>query len=123
LLDRTRTRVARIVRPDHTCLVLTRGHEPFCAPLLSKGVLGPLVIQPCGRSTAPAILYGLLRIADSAPSDAVAVFPSDHYVSDDARFMAIAAKITRGRTARSWAFSFGEPQSGACWLVDDRGRR
>jgi len=87
LLDWTRTRVARTVRPDRTCLVLTRSHERFYAPLLVEE-LGPLAIQPRGRGTAPAILYGLLRVADGGSSDAVALFPSDHYVSDDARFMA-----------------------------------
>jgi mannose-1-phosphate guanylyltransferase len=88
LLARTRARVARTVRPDRTCLVLTRSHEAFYAPVLATGPIGPLVIQPCGRGTAPAILYGLLRIAEAGPQDAVALFPSDHYVSDDARFMA-----------------------------------
>jgi mannose-1-phosphate guanylyltransferase len=88
LLDWTRARVARSVRSDRTGLVLTRDHEPFYAPLLAKGPPGPMVVQPCGRGTAPAILYGLLRIADTGPMDAVALFPSDHYVLDDARFMA-----------------------------------
>ncbi len=88
LLDRTRTRVARTVRPDRTCLVLTRSHERFYGPLLAKVPPGPLVVQPCGRGTAPAILYGLLRVADGGSSDAVALFPSDHYISDEARFMA-----------------------------------
>ena len=88
LLERTRARVARLVRSDRTCLVLTRSHESFYAPLLAKGPLGPLVVQPCGRGTAPAILYGLLRVAETGPDDAVALFPSDHYVSDDGRFMA-----------------------------------
>src|SRR5262249_38399061 len=40
------------------------------------------------RGTAPAILYALLRMAEDGPNGAVAIFPSDHYVSDDARFMA-----------------------------------
>lgn len=88
LLDRTRARVAQTVRPDRTCLVLTRSHETFYAPLLAEEPFGPSVVQPVGRGTAPAILYGLLRIAEEGSSDAVALFPSDHYVSDDARFMA-----------------------------------
>ena len=88
LLDRTRARLARMVRPDRTCLVLTRRHEPFYAPLLAEGPPGPLVVQPCGRDTAPAILYGLLRVAEAGALGAVALFPSDHYVSDDTRFMA-----------------------------------
>jgi mannose-1-phosphate guanylyltransferase len=88
LLDRTRGRVGLVVRPDRTCLVLTRRHEAFYAPLLAGAPPGPLVVQPCGRGTLPAVLYGLLRVAEAGPLDAVALFPSDHYVSDDARFMA-----------------------------------
>jgi mannose-1-phosphate guanylyltransferase len=88
LLDQIRRRVQLSVRPDRTCLVLTRSHEPFYTPLIGDVPLGSLIVQPCGRGTAAAILYGLLRIAEAGPSDAVALFPSDHYVSDDARFMA-----------------------------------
>ena len=88
LLDRTRARVARIVQPERTCLVLTRPHEPFYASLLADVARESLVVQPCGRGTAPAILYGLLRVAEVAPLATVALFPSDHYVSDDAAFMA-----------------------------------
>jgi mannose-1-phosphate guanylyltransferase len=87
MLECTRARVARLVRPDRTCLVLTRSHERFYAPLLAANPPGPLVIQPGSRGTASAILYGLLRVAEKGPSDAVALFPSDHYVSDDAHFM------------------------------------
>jgi mannose-1-phosphate guanylyltransferase len=88
LLGRTRRRVQLSVRPERTCLVLTRPHERFYAPLVADAPPGSLVVQPWGRGTTPAILYGLLRIAETGPSDAVALFPSDHYVSDDARFMA-----------------------------------
>jgi mannose-1-phosphate guanylyltransferase len=88
LLDRTRRRVALTVQPERTLLVLTRHHEPFYAPLLADVPPARLVVQPASRGTAPAILYGLLRVAEAAPLGAVALFPSDHYVSDDARFMA-----------------------------------
>jgi nucleotidyltransferase-like protein len=35
LLDRTRSRVALLVKPDRTCLILTRAHERFYVPLLA----------------------------------------------------------------------------------------
>jgi mannose-1-phosphate guanylyltransferase len=88
LLDRTRRRVALVAEPQQTLLVLTRHHEPFYAPLLADAPPGQLLVQPASRGTAPAILYGLLQVAEAAPLAAVALFPSDHYVSDDARFMA-----------------------------------
>jgi mannose-1-phosphate guanylyltransferase len=88
LIDQTRRRVALTVEPDRTLLVVTRHHELFYAPLLADVPSGRLVVQPRSRGTAPAILFGLLRVAEAGPLDAVALFPSDHYVSDDARFMA-----------------------------------
>jgi mannose-1-phosphate guanylyltransferase len=88
LLDRTRRRVALSLEPERTLVVLTRHHEAFYAPLLEDAPAARLLVQPASRGTAPAILYGVLRVAETAPLGAVAVFPSDHYVSDEAGFMA-----------------------------------
>src|SRR3990170_3044487 len=57
--------------------------KQFC-PILGKRTL----LEQTRRRTAPAIVLGLLRLADVAPQDPVAIFPSDHYVSDDEVFMA-----------------------------------
>ena len=45
------------------------------------------MIQPENRGTAPAILYALLRLSRVARDAYVAVFPSDHFVSDDREFI------------------------------------
>lgn len=87
-LEQTRRRVALGVDAARTVLVLTRRHERFYAPLLPDILPACLVVQPRGRGTAPAIVYGLFRIADTDPAGSVAILPSDHYVSDDAAFMA-----------------------------------
>lgn len=87
LLDQTRRRVALSVAPAQTLFVLTRAHEPFYAPLLGDAAREQLVVQPRNAGTAPAILYSLLRLSKSAPTSAVALFPSDHFFSDDAAFM------------------------------------
>jgi mannose-1-phosphate guanylyltransferase len=88
LLERTRRRVALTIPPDQTLMVVTRHHEPFYAELRAEVGSRGLVVQPAGRGTAAAMLYGLLRVAEAVPQGTVAVLPSDHYVSDDARFMA-----------------------------------
>jgi mannose-1-phosphate guanylyltransferase len=87
LLEQTRRRAALAIRPDRTLLVLTRRQERFYLPLTAKTPPHRMVIQPEDRGTAAAILYGLLRISTVSPMGAVAIFPSDHYVSDDVRFM------------------------------------
>ena len=91
LLEATERRVAFAVRPNRTLVALTRVHERYYGPLVAGRPVRSLVVQPENRGTAPAILYGAMRIARSAPLGAVAVVPTDHYVSDDARFMSHVA--------------------------------
>ena len=87
LLDQTRSRVALAVRPDQTMFVVTQNHARFYKPLLSGVQPQQLVAQPKNVGTSSAILYSLLRLSLVAPSSSVAFFPSDHYFSDDDRFM------------------------------------
>jgi mannose-1-phosphate guanylyltransferase len=46
-----------------------------------------LIVQPENRGAAAAILYSLLRLSKFVPTADVALFPSDHFVSDDRHFM------------------------------------
>jgi mannose-1-phosphate guanylyltransferase len=88
LLDETRRRGGVSIPPGRTFFSVTTTHARFYAPLLADVRSSQVVAQPGNRGTAPAILYALLRVASVAPEDPVAILPSDHFVSDDARFMA-----------------------------------
>jgi mannose-1-phosphate guanylyltransferase len=87
LLEQTLQRVTLSLAPERTLIVATRSHERFFPPFLNDMPAPQLVVQPQNQGTASAILYSLLRLAAMAPQDAVAIFPSDHYVADDAAFM------------------------------------
>ena len=91
LLEQTRRRAALVIPPARTVVTLTRGHERFYRTLLGGMPKHCAVIEPESRGTAPSIRYGLARIAKRAPTGAVAVFPSDHYISDASAFMAHVA--------------------------------
>jgi len=100
LLEQTRRRVATFAPGERVLIVLVDAHERFYAPLLTDVLPRCLVIQPENRGTAPAILYGLLRLTTMTPVAPVALFPSDHYVSDDRAFIAhveAAAEAVRAR--------------------------
>lgn len=101
LLDRTRRRTALAVPPERTLVVVTRAHERFYAGQLVDVPSGHVVVQPANKGTAPAILYALLRLATLGPTDAVAVFPSDHHVSDDVTFMAHVDAAFQAVSARA----------------------
>jgi mannose-1-phosphate guanylyltransferase len=87
LLEQTLRRVSLLVPLHRTITVLSRTHEPFFSPLLRGIASGSILIQPENRGTATAILCALMRLIEAGHSGAVAIFPSDHYVSDDFIFM------------------------------------
>jgi len=100
LLDRTRRRADLLTRPDQHVIVVTRAHEPYYAGLATELAPDRLVVQPHNAGTAAGLIYPLLRIRQLAGNVIVAVFPSDHYVSDDGAFvtaMTHAVEVARAR--------------------------
>jgi mannose-1-phosphate guanylyltransferase len=87
LLEMTLRRISLAVPADRTVVVLTEIHESFYNSILKDAPPCRPLIQPNNRGTAPAILYNLLRVASLDPKSSVAIFPSDHYISDDEAFM------------------------------------
>jgi mannose-1-phosphate guanylyltransferase len=100
LLDRTRRRADLLTRPDHHVVVVSREHEPYYAGLAAELAPDRLVVQPRNAGTAPGIIYPLLRIRQLAGDTPLAIFPSDHFVSDDGVFVTAvmhAVSIVRAR--------------------------
>jgi mannose-1-phosphate guanylyltransferase len=87
LIGRTRRRVSLAVAPRNTMFVVNQAHEPFYAPILHGVTRSNLVVQPENKGTAPAILLALVRMAAVHPDASVAIFPSDHFISDERQFM------------------------------------
>jgi mannose-1-phosphate guanylyltransferase len=87
LLEQTKRRTSLVIPPSQTITVLNRAHEQFYSPLLCGSSATNLLIQPANRGTAAAILAALMRLVETGFDGAVAIFPSDHYVSDDSIFM------------------------------------
>jgi mannose-1-phosphate guanylyltransferase len=100
LLDRTRRRADLLARPDHHVVVVSREHATYYQDLVGELAPDRLVVQPRNAGTAPGVLYPLLRIRQLAGNVPVAVFPSDHYVSDDAAFIAAVGHAVAAARAR-----------------------
>lgn len=87
LLERTQRRIALSVSSGRTVIVVNRFHQRFYSPLLSEIPERNLVRQPRDRGTATAIIHGLFRLIALGQRDPVGIFPCDHCVNDDQRFM------------------------------------
>jgi len=87
LLRQTLDRVELAIPRERTVVVATRSHEPFLATEFASAPAPEVLVQPRDRGTAAGILLPVQWIAGQDPGATVAVFPSDHFVADDAAFM------------------------------------
>ena len=87
LLRMTPRRVRFALDPARTLTVVTRAHERFFSPMMAELPHCRLLVQPRNRGTATALAYAAFHLAELDHSASVAIFPSDHWFSDDAGFM------------------------------------
>lgn len=125
LLDQTRRRVALSVIPGRTFIVVTQKHQHFYDSLSRQISPGLLLQQPGNKGTAPAILYALLRVATKSPKAIVALFPSDHYFTDDEEFMshidtAFDAAQTQPETVTLLGITPTTPEKEYGWIEPQR---
>ncbi len=113
LLEETQRRAALEFSRERTVYVVNRVHESYYRPILARESSANLVIQPRNAGTAPAILYSLLRIVMVDRDAIIALFPSDHYISDSRKFMAhIRTALDTARQRRDLIVLLGlEPES------------
>ena len=113
LVEETRKRVAVEVARERTLFLLNRLHERYYSEILSDTPASNLIEQPRNVGTAAAILYSVLKIATADPQAIVGFFPSDHYVSEDRRFMAhIRSAFDTARSRQDLVILLGiEPES------------
>lgn len=89
----TLDRVALGVPSIRTTVVTLRSHAPYFPEQWAGPEPPHMLIQPSDRGTAAGILLPLHWIARQDPGATVAVFPSDHFVSEPATFMAHVTQI------------------------------
>ena len=87
MLRHTIDRAQVCIPNEHIIIVITKHHLSYAEKDLSDRPEGTVVIQPKNRETGPAILLPLLRILLLDPEAQVAIFPSDHFVQREKRFM------------------------------------
>ena len=87
LLERTLRRTGRRIPLARTLVVVNRDHLPVANAQLHDVLPLNLIVQPENRDTGPGMLLPLAVLERRDPEATVAVFPSDHWISSDRRFM------------------------------------
>lgn len=90
MLGETLERLGRIT--DAPPMVLTNEVHRFgvAEVLRQRGARGAIVLEPCARSTGPALAVAALLLADE-PDAVVLAAPTDHWIGDDAALAAAVA--------------------------------
>ncbi len=94
LLEQTFRRAERLITPRRLFTVVSRDHFAFPEVWrqLANRPGGRVVVQPENKDTAPGLLLPLVSIGREYGDATVAVFPSDHTVTNDEAFMAQVAR-------------------------------
>jgi mannose-1-phosphate guanylyltransferase len=87
MLRHTIERVKRIVPIQRMRIVVNNKHLKYVLAEIPEPERKSLIVLPCNRETAVSILLPVVQIFAQDPSAYITVFPSDHFVLEEHRFM------------------------------------
>lgn len=88
LLEATLARAYKCAARERIRVIINQNHLDLARTQLSALPESNIFVQPLNRDTGPGMAFALLRLAQTHPDAIVAVFPTDHYISDDRVFNA-----------------------------------
>ncbi len=89
MLEHTFDRTRRVVHPRNILTVVAQRHSSFLASSSTQsGIAGRVIVQPENKDTGPGVFLPATYIMAADPSATVFIFPSDHFVFPEDRFLA-----------------------------------
>jgi len=121
LLRQTLDRVAMAIPPERTVAVTLASHTRYLTSALGGGPAPHLLAQPEDRGTAAGVLLPAHWIASKDPDATVVVFPSDHFIGEEAAFMShVGAVAAYVQNHPQWMVLVGaeptEPETEYGWI-------
>lgn len=87
MLQHTLDRADRLVRPDHKVTVIGRNHREFLNNAIEGETSGHIIVQPHNCGTAAGVFLPLTFVRAWDADATVVIFPSDHFVFPEDRFI------------------------------------
>jgi mannose-1-phosphate guanylyltransferase len=87
MLRHTLDRVEKIIPPKHLKIVVARKHRHYLPEVLSQKEMKAVLLTPENRESAASIYLALSHIYFRDPDAVIAVFPSDHFIGEEERFL------------------------------------
>jgi mannose-1-phosphate guanylyltransferase len=89
MFQHTVDRATRLTPPARTVAVVARGHRPDAVEQLTPRGIGTLVLQPENRDTVAGLFLPLTYVRARDPDATVVIYPSDHFVYPESRFLEV----------------------------------
>lgn len=94
MFQHTVDRASRLTPSEQTVAVVARGHRPDAMEQLSPRGIGTLVLQPENRDTVAGLFLPLTYVRARDPGATVVIYPSDHFVYPESRFLDVVRQAT-----------------------------
>ncbi|HSF08562.1 MAG TPA: sugar phosphate nucleotidyltransferase [Nitrospirales bacterium] len=112
MLQHTLDRADRLVRPEQKVTVIGRNHRKFLNEAMEGSTSGHVIVQPRNCGTAPGVFLPLTFVRAWDADATVVIFPSDHFVFPEARFLeTIRRGIRASHFLQDRLILFGVPPS------------
>ncbi len=120
LLQHTIERITPLV-PKENFIILTNSiYKELVLKQLPDFEENQIILEPCMRNTAPALLYASLKINKINPEAQILVAPSDHWITEPSIFITDVEKAFKHCTENSQLITFGikptQPHTGYGYL-------
>ena len=87
MLQHTLDRAQQLIPRERILVVVSTDHRTEVEAQLTNWPTENIIFQPANRDTAPGILLPLAYVSHRDPHANVAIFPSDHFIQHEARFL------------------------------------
>lgn len=96
MFQHTLDRAASLTPWERVVVVAARHHQPEIWHQLDGRPAGIILLQPENRGTAAGLFLPLTYILTRDPDASVVVYPSDHFIHPEDRFVSAVAQAVRG---------------------------
>lgn len=89
MLEHTIDRAQRLIPAKRILTIVSESHliHTEARKQIAARPAGTVIVQPQNKETGPGILLPLMHLYKRSPEAIVALFPSDHFVLEEARFI------------------------------------
>lgn len=95
MLQHTLDRANRLGAPHQKITVVSQAHQEYASEALVAQQPGQVIFEPGSCGTGPGLFLPLTYVRAWDPSATVVIFPSDHFVFPEDRFLEAVQRATR----------------------------